>query len=133
MSDPFKEFEREDELGNRLRSNSGRTTSARNSSRSKRIFRGTYVRSAGVQYRPVSRGRRVTVKGKFVRNHGSKARSLLRHLRSLERVGTGSDGGRPDFFSETEAQNLDAKAQAKLWSKDRHTWRFVIAPEDAAK
>jgi type IV secretory pathway VirD2 relaxase len=60
----------------------------------------------------------------------SKA-SLPTHVSYLERDGVTCDSEKAHMFGATEA--ADARAFAKLSVNDRHHFRFIIGPQDAAE
>jgi type IV secretory pathway VirD2 relaxase len=76
--------------------------------------------------------RRVVVKARVVRHTGRALRSALlsAHVAYLERDGVTRGGEKAHVFSATE-DRADAFAGRGL--DDRHHFRFVVAPEDAAE
>ena len=88
-------------------------------------------RSASVRatHRLGHRSRQVIVKARVVR-HGGRA-SLAAHLNYLQRDGVTRDGERGVLFG-AEADNLDRNDFAALCKDDRHHFRFIVSPEDAA-
>lgn len=88
-------------------------------------------RSASVRatHRLGHRSRQVIVKTRVVR-HGGRA-SLAAHLNYLQRDGVTRDGERGVLFG-AEADNLDRNDFAALCKDDRHHFRFIVSPEDAA-
>ncbi|AMK18288.1 MULTISPECIES: relaxase/mobilization nuclease domain-containing protein [Sphingobium] len=88
-------------------------------------------RSASVRatHRLGHRSRQVIVKARVVR-HGGRA-SLAAHLNYLQRDGVTRDGERGVLFG-AEADNLDRNDFASLCKDDRHHFRFIVSPEDAA-
>ena len=77
-----------------------------------------------------SRTRNVVVKARVVR-HGGRA-SLAAHLNYLQRDGVTRDGERGVLFG-AEAEGLDRNAFAATCENDRHHFRFIVSPEDAAQ
>lgn len=77
--------------------------------------------------------RRVTVKARIVRHAGSRYRaaSLGDHLRYLQRDGAGRDGRPADAFGQDASSDVDGFAER--CRDDRHHFRFIISPEDAAE
>jgi type IV secretory pathway VirD2 relaxase len=78
--------------------------------------------------------RRVVVKARVVRHKGRAFRSapLSAHVAYLERDGVTRDGGKARMFGTVE-ERADAMAFARRGLDDRHHFRFVVAPEDAAE
>ena len=76
------------------------------------------------------RGRRVVVKARIVR-HGPRMTPLGAHLSYLRREGVTKDG-QPARMFDAESENADFGAFAKRAAGDRHHFRFVVSPEDAA-
>jgi type IV secretory pathway VirD2 relaxase len=77
--------------------------------------------------------RRVIVKARVVRHQGRAFRSapLSAHVAYLERDGVTRDGEKGCMFGATE-DHADAVAFARRGLGDRHHFRFVVTPEDAA-
>src|SRR5262249_12153533 len=90
------------------------------------------------------RARRVVVKARVVRlnpqrrgSRGPKMRATMSravdaHLRYLERDGVTQDGERGRAYSALENE-ADGKAVGERGREDRHQFRFIVAPEDAAE
>ena len=78
--------------------------------------------------------RRVVVKARVVRHRGRAFRSapLAAHIAYLERNGVTLDGENAHVFSAAEDRS-DAAAFARRSHDDRHHFRFIVAPEDAAE
>jgi type IV secretory pathway VirD2 relaxase len=78
--------------------------------------------------------RRVVVKARVVRHQGRAFRSapLSAHVAYLERDGVTRDGEKGRMFGATE-DRTDAMAFARRSRGDRHHFRFVVTPEDAAE
>jgi type IV secretory pathway VirD2 relaxase len=78
--------------------------------------------------------RRVVVKSRVVRHQGRAFRSapLSAHVAYLERDGVTRDGRKAHMFAATE-DRADATAFARRGVDDRHHFRFVVTPEDAAE
>ena len=76
--------------------------------------------------------RRVIVKGRIVRHRGSRYRAapVDMHLRYLRRDGVTRDGAPAEMFDREGA--ADHAAFAARCEDDRHHFRFIISPEDAA-
>jgi len=90
------------------------------------------------------RARRVVVKARVVRLNpqgkgsrgpkmrGTMSRAVDAHLRYLERDGVTHDGERGKAYSAFENE-ADGKAFVERGREDRHQFRFIVAPEDAAE
>jgi type IV secretory pathway VirD2 relaxase len=78
--------------------------------------------------------RRIVVKVRVVRHRGRAFRSapLSAHIAYLERDGVTRDGEKAHMFSAAEDRS-DAAAFARRSHDDRHHFRFIVAPEDAAE
>ena len=76
------------------------------------------------------RSRRVVVKARIVR-HGPRMAPLTAHLAYLRREGVTRDGEPARMFN-AESENADAGAFARRTAGDRHHFRFIVSPEDAA-
>jgi type IV secretory pathway VirD2 relaxase len=78
--------------------------------------------------------RRVVVKARVVRHKSGALRSapLAAHIAYLERGGVARSGEKAHMFSAAE-DRPDAAAFARRSHDDRHHFRFVVAPEDAAE
>ena len=78
--------------------------------------------------------RRVVVKARIVRHAGARFRGapLARHIRYLEREGVTRDGERGHVF-DAGLETADAEAFAERCAEDRHHFRFIVSPEDAAE
>jgi type IV secretory pathway VirD2 relaxase len=76
--------------------------------------------------------RRVIVKGRIVRHQGSRYRAapLAMHLRYLRREGVTRDGAPAQMFDRDGQAEHDAFAER--CKDDRHHFRFIVSPEDAA-
>jgi type IV secretory pathway VirD2 relaxase len=110
-------------VGNSFRSSQGRSRS--------RFGRG---RRAAVSIRLRSNTRRVVMKARVVRHQGARFRSapLPKHIAYLKREGVTRDGEDARMFdaaSDTAAE----RAFAERCEDDRHHFRFIISPEDAAE
>jgi hypothetical protein len=77
--------------------------------------------------------RRVTVKARVVRHRGRKFRSvsLSAHLAYLKREGVNKDGEATRMF-DSSSDTADEKVFAERCKDDRHHFRFIVSPEDAA-
>jgi len=90
------------------------------------------------------RARRVVVKARVVRLNpqakraqgpkvrGTMSKAVDAHLRYLERDGVTRDGDRGKAYSAFESE-ADGKAFVERGREDRHQFRFIVAPEDAAE
>ena len=93
--------------------------------------RGRFVRTArGLSHT----GRRVVVKARVVRHRGQKFRSapLAKHITYLKREGVTKDGRDASMF-DRESEQVDDRAFAERCEDDRHHFRFIVSPEDAAQ
>ena len=96
-----------------------------------RLGRGhTAARFAGAKLTPMSR--RVTIKTLLVNQRNASPQSLAKHLRYIERDGTGRDGepGRA-YGPQTDEADLDTFKERA--ADDRHHFRFIVSPEDGAE
>ena len=80
-----------------------------------------------------SSSRRVVMKARVVRHRGTRFRSapLPKHITYLKREGVTRDGADARMFDASDA--ADERAFAERCEDDRHHFRFIISPEDAAK
>ncbi|MBR1279594.1 VirD2 family relaxase/mobilization nuclease [Bradyrhizobium sp. AUGA SZCCT0283] len=81
-----------------------------------------------------STSRRVVMKARVVRHHGARFRSapLSKHITYLKRDGVTRDGAEARMFDAT-SDMVDERAFAERCTDDRHHFRFIISPEDAAE
>jgi len=105
---------------------SGRAQSGSNSSFGRG---GAASLRAGIGLGP--HARRVAVKARVVR-HGRRSAPLSTHLAYLRRDGVTRDGDPGRMFDANEA-DVDAGAFAGRCEDDRHHFRFIVSPEDAAE
>ncbi|KJF71749.1 MULTISPECIES: relaxase/mobilization nuclease domain-containing protein [Agrobacterium] len=77
-----------------------------------------------------NRTRFCTVKARVVRNRGERG-PLARHLNYLRRDGVTRDGEKVRMFG-LEADNADVREFTEQAKDDRHHFRFIVSPEDAA-
>ncbi|WP_342629819.1 DUF3363 domain-containing protein [Nguyenibacter vanlangensis] len=91
-------------------------------------------RRAALSMRLRSNARRVVVKARVVRQQGTRFRSapLARHIAYLRREGVTRDGARAHLF-DAGSDEADSKAFAERCADDRHHFRFIVSPEDAAR
>ncbi len=110
-------------VGSSFRSNQGRSRS--------RFGRG---RRAAVTIRLRSNARRVVMKARVVRHQGTRFRSapLPKHMAYLKRDGVTRDGADARMF-DASSDAADEQAFAERTADDRHHFRFIISPEDAAE
>lgn len=78
-----------------------------------------------------NRSRLVTVKARVVRHRGRKT-PLGNHITYLERSGVTRDGERGHLFNGSD-EHADGSAFAERCADDRHHFRFIVSPEDAAE
>jgi type IV secretory pathway VirD2 relaxase len=78
--------------------------------------------------------RRVVMKARVVRHQGRKFRAapLTRYVSYLQREGVTRDGTDGRMF-DASSETADERAFAERCEDDRHHFRFIISPEDAAK
>jgi type IV secretory pathway VirD2 relaxase len=81
-----------------------------------------------------STSRRVVMKARVVRHHGTRFRSapLSKHMTYLKREGVTRDGADARMFDVT-SDAADESAFAERCKDDRHHFRFIISPEDASE
>ncbi|MGH6821888.1 MAG: relaxase/mobilization nuclease domain-containing protein [Methylocella sp.] len=110
-------------VGDSFRSSQGRSRS--------RFGRG---RRAAVSIRLRSNARRVVMKARVVRHQGTRFRSapLPKHIAYLKREGVTRDGENARMF-DAASDTADERAFAERCEDDRHHFRFIISPEDAAE
>jgi type IV secretory pathway VirD2 relaxase len=91
-------------------------------------------RPAAVSIRLRSNARRVVMKARVVRHQGTRFRSapLPKHMAYLKRDGVTRDGADARMFDAT-SDAADEQAFAERTADDRHHFRFIISPEDAAE
>src|SRR4030088_2114090 len=91
-------------------------------------------RQAAVSIRLRSNSRRVVMKARVVRHQGSRFRSapLPKHINYLKREGVTRDGADARLF-DAKSDAADERAFAERCEDDRHHFRFIISPEDAAE
>ncbi len=80
------------------------------------------------------RQRRVVVKARVVRHRGQRSRAapLARHVAYLMRDGVSAEGRAAAMF-DREADVADTRGFPARCEADRHHFRFIVAPEDAAE
>lgn len=80
-----------------------------------------------------SPSRRVVIKARVVRHKGRAFRSapLTAHVAYLKREGVTRDGERGIMF-DAASDSADHRAFAERCDDDRHHFRFIVSPEDAA-
>ncbi|MCA1437233.1 DUF3363 domain-containing protein [Bradyrhizobium sp. BRP20] len=76
------------------------------------------------------RSRLVTIKTRVVR-HRARSAPLAAHLSYLRREGVTRDGEKAHLFG-PDTEDADPKAFAERCQNDRHHFRFIVSPEDAA-
>jgi len=81
-----------------------------------------------------STSRRVVMKARVVRHHGTRFRSapLPKHIAYLKREGVTRDGVDAHMF-DAKSDAADERAFAERCEEDRHHFRFIVSPEDAAQ
>lgn len=78
-----------------------------------------------------SKSRGVVVKARVVR-HGAKSAPLATHLSYLRRDGVTRDGA-PGKMFDAGGDEADARGFAERCDGDRHHFRFIVSPDDAAE
>jgi len=78
-----------------------------------------------------SKSRGAVVKARVVR-HGAKSASLATHLSYLRRDGVTRDGA-PGKMFDAGGDEADARGFAERCQGDRHHFRFIASPDDAAE
>ncbi|MBN8934618.1 MAG: DUF3363 domain-containing protein, partial [Rhizobium pusense] len=123
-------------------SSSSSSGSAGKSGKASRASKGPGVKrgrgAAFVRARTLSGGwrhsaagvRRVVVKTRYVQSAGKNGKGAA-HLRYIQRDGTSRDGERGQLYSATE-DRADGDAFLDRGKDDRHQFRFIVSPEDAA-
>jgi type IV secretory pathway VirD2 relaxase len=91
-------------------------------------------RSAALALSLHSPSRRVVIKARVVRHRGNKFRSapLAKQVAYLEFDGVTRDGVDARMFDEG-FETIDERAFAERSKGDRHHFRFIVSPEDAAE
>jgi type IV secretory pathway VirD2 relaxase len=91
-------------------------------------------RSAALSLSLSSTSRRVVTKARVVRHHGTRFRSapLPKHIAYLKREGVTRDGTDARMF-DAQSDAADERAFAERCADDRHHFRFIVSPEDAAQ
>lgn len=91
-------------------------------------------RRAGLAARSRATNRRVVVKARVVRHKGTRFRAapLARHVAYLKRDGVTRDGKEAGLF-DARSDAVDGDAFAGRCEDDRHHFRFIVSPEDAAE
>ncbi|VFU10163.1 Type VI secretion protein [Methylocella tundrae] len=77
------------------------------------------------------RSRLVTIKARVVR-HTARSAPLATHLGYLRREGVTRDGEKARLFG-PETEEVDPKEFTERCQDDRHHFRFIVSPEDAAE
>ena len=88
-------------------------------------------RRAAISIRLRANARRVVMKARVVRHGRLRSAPLPKHLTYLRREGVTRDGKDARMFDAT-SDAVDERAFAERCEDDRHHFRFIIAPEDAA-
>jgi type IV secretory pathway VirD2 relaxase len=81
-----------------------------------------------------STSRRVVMKARVVRHQGTRFRSapLSKHITYLKRDGVTRDGADTRMF-DAASDAVEERSFAERCKNDRHHFRFIISPEDAAE
>jgi type IV secretory pathway VirD2 relaxase len=88
-------------------------------------------RRAAISIRLRANARRVVMKARVVRHGGRRSAPLPKHLAYLKREGVTRNGKDARMFDAT-SDTVDERAFAERCEDDRHHFRFIISPEDAA-
>jgi type IV secretory pathway VirD2 relaxase len=90
-------------------------------------------RSAALALSLRSSSRRVVIKARVVRHRGNRFRSapLAKHVTYLRRDGVTRDGTDARMF-DARSDAADERAFAERSEQDRHHFRFIVSPEEAA-
>ena len=91
-------------------------------------------RSAALALSLRSQSRRVVIKARVVRHRGTKFRSapLTKHVSYLKRDGVTRDGADATMF-DARSEQADERAFVGRLGEDRHHFRFIVSPADAAE
>ncbi len=119
VSQVLRASEKAGGVSRRVASSSRSSTFGRGRSASLRAARGHNART-----------RLATVKARVVR-HGKNAAPLATHVAYLQRDGVTKDGAAGRLFA-AEHDEVDGRAFADRCVDDRHHFRFIVSPEDAA-
>ena len=119
VSQVLRATEKAGGVSRRVAASSRSSTFGRGRSASLRAARGLNART-----------RLVTVKARVVR-HGTRAAPLATHVAYLQRDGVTKDGAPGRLFN-AEHHEADGRAFAERSIDDRHHFRFIVSPEDAA-
>jgi type IV secretory pathway VirD2 relaxase len=102
----------------------------------RRLGHSTFGRGRNVfgRSRIFSSNRRVVIKARVARHQGRAFRSapLTAHVSYLKREGVSRDGEKGVMF-DTKTDRADDLAFADRCKDDRHHFRFIVSPEDAAE
>jgi type IV secretory pathway VirD2 relaxase len=81
-----------------------------------------------------SPSRRVVIKARVVRHRGNRFRSapLAKHVTYLKRDGITRDGADARLF-DAQSDVIDERGFTERCEEDRHHFRFIVSPEDAAE
>ncbi|HEX2656081.1 MAG TPA: relaxase/mobilization nuclease RlxS [Xanthobacteraceae bacterium] len=96
-----------------------------------RIGRG-YAQGAISANRRTAGARRVVIKARIVRIKSSESGAVTAHLRYLQRDGVTREGEPGELYDAVSAQ-ADGQVFAQRGGRDRHQFRFIVAPEDGAE
>ncbi len=120
VSQVLRSAEKAGGVERRIASSSRSSTFGRGRSASVRATRGLRART-----------RLVTVKARVVR-HSTRAAPLATHVAYLQRDGVTKDGA-PGRLFDAEHDEADGRAFAERSANDRHHFRFIVSPENAAE
>ncbi|SEP50285.1 Type IV secretory pathway, VirD2 components (relaxase) [Rhodospirillales bacterium URHD0017] len=123
VGDVMRAAKKAGHVGNSFRSSQGRSRS--------RFGRG---RRAAISISLRSNARRVVMKARVVRHHGMRYRSapLPKHIAYLKREGVTRNGVDARMF-DAKTDAADERGFVERCEDDRHHFRFIVSPEDAAQ
>ena len=118
----------------RVAKRAGYTRLAPGTSRAKGTGHKARGRRAALMARSRATNRRVIIKARVVRQSGTRFRAapLARHVAYLKRDGVTRDGREAGLFN-AGSDAADGDAFATRCGDDRHHFRFIVSPEDAAE
>ncbi len=97
-----------------------------------RIGRGAGQGTVAASRRQAIGRRRVVIKTRIVKTRGKQSGAARAHLRYIQRDAVGHDGERGQLY-DSASDEADGKAFTERGSGDRHQFRFIVSPEDAAE
>ena len=82
---------------------------------------------------PSPRSRRVVIKTRIVYLNRAGHDAVAAHLRYISRDGTSRDGSSSQLPYDAKTEGLDLEEFQARGANNRHQFRFIVAPEDAAE